>query len=312
MRNYLTNGIFLFLILIVAGCQKNEEIQTDLPQIEVDEWQTAKDVVITESILNDLLNLSFKQAILQPELRGLPSPNAAQTRMCPDVLIEDINIETSYTQDPLIKKFTLDFGVDCDLNGSTVSGELTAFFTGPLNEPGTEIIFELDGFVLNGCAVDIKSNGYIYAEHAYGAGTPYLFNTETINTCITPQGTNESINLSGSWSKIYLNENGTYFEDLGYAALLNDSLSISIELAHGYDANNEYFRAFTIQRDDNGSFIDYPLTYSLNGCRWIQQGQLFIEPQNSEHQTLNYGYGDGCDGAVEVIKGGVSTIVYCP
>ena len=313
MRNYLTSGLCLFLLLVGMGCQKNEEIKTEVPVIEKDEWRTAKDVVVAESILNDLLNLAIRQAILEPELREFAPEVGIDERMCPAETITDINIPSAVTNGPLIKQFDLDFGTDCDINGSTISGILTAFFTGPLNQPGTEILFELEGFVLNGCAVEIKSDGYIYAEHAFGAGTPFRFNVETIKLCITPEASSESINLEGSWSKIYLDENGTSFDEFGFPALLDDDLIVSIELAHGYDIDNEYFRAFTSVRDGNGGLIDFPLTYSLNGCRWIQDGTLIIEPQNSDRQILNYGYGGGgCDNEVEVINGANSTIVYCP
>lgn len=297
--------LLFFLATIIFTCNKSEEnniIPLEEPEVSQINWQPANDVVVSESVLTELVNVIMIRAIQSPDLNNFTS--GADDRTCPEETVVSINNDDWYP-----KIYTLDFGASCDVNGSAVSGIISARFSAPIaaNNMNIEVI-EMTDFVLNGCTVDMKDGALILAIRNGSVEGNKKFEVDTDHLCITPQD-GQPINLGATWSSLVLNEMGTYFDDLGYEALEDDRFEINIMNAV-YEDGGTSFTAKTI--------TGQPLIYEF-GCRWIKGGQMQIDevvgPNDPPVETkiLDYGYeGNACDNLVLVTVGDESEVVECP
>ena len=309
MGKFQLTKILCFLLLFIFSCDKEndalviDDTPDEQPIAEI-RWQNADDVVISESTLNEIFNILLFQAIQSPELNGYTEEEGAEKRDCP---IETVISENNNGWYPKI--YTLDFGDDCEINGSHISGIISARFSAPIaaNNMNIEVI-GLTDFVLNTCAVEMKNDALILAIRNGSEAGNKKFEIDTDNLCITgPDG--NTINLGATWSSLVLDENGTYFDDAGWPALLDDRMVINVMNA-AFEKNGVEFEAKTI--------TGFPLVYEF-GCHWIKEGQFQIDevvdpydpPQPT--QILDYGFENGaCDNLVLVTIGNEQEIVECP
>lgn len=310
MGKFNLTKILFFSFLLVFSCNKeNEEVIIDdtpeiiTPVAEINR-QNADDVVIAESTINEIFNVLFFQAIQSPDLNGFDEEPDAEKRDCPDETVISENNNGWYP-----KIYTLDFGPSCEVNGSIISGVISARFSAPINANNMNIeVIEMTDFVLNTCAVEMKDDALILAIRNGSVSGNKKFEIDTDELCITgPEG--NTINLGFTWSTLVLDENGTYFDNDGWPALLDDRMVINVMTALFEDDGVE-FEAKTI--------TGFPLVYEF-GCHWIKEGQFQIDeivgtydpPQPT--QILDYGFEDGaCDNLVLVTIGNDQYVVECP
>lgn len=185
---------------------------------------------------------------------------------------------------------TLDFGAGCtsSYDGRTRKGKLTAVFTGPYVNSGTQITITPDNYYVNGYKLEgtkiITNNGRVNGNLS--------FTDQDINGRITkPDG--GVITWESTRTNTWVSGETT----TGILGILDDVYSIT-----------GYATGVTSDGTDYRIDITTPLEKSI-ACPYVDQGVLSYTVNGSQIATLDYGTGD-CDAQASVdFLGNVYNIV---
>ncbi len=298
--------VLSFFLLFSAACDKDDVVIVDpiieeMP-LEIN-WRSAENAVITQSILNEIVKIIFYNAVQSPELNIVNSEPSATTRSCTEEFVQPISNNGWFP-----KIYALEFEPDCDFYGSMISGYIKARLSASLDDESMNLeIKELNDFVLNGCLVKMNDNALLLAVAKSTLDGSKKFDITTNNLSIFPPDGRE-IRIGQTWSQVTINEMGTFFEDEGDAAFLDDLMEVSIFNAPTEEGETS-FNAKTI--------TGFPLIYDAT-CRWITGGQMQLDEVVASGdplvgtKILDFGYGAPCDNLVLAAVDEESEILECP
>jgi hypothetical protein len=142
---YFFRGIFfsiLLSLLILTGCQKEEELNKDFDRQSSELFSTEE---MLENAFEVVESLTFSGLMYATEHGG---------RVAQDAELACANISLSTTQKPA-GKVTIDFGSGCTgVDGKTRKGKVIVHYSGNWLVKGTVVTTTLEGFSINGVKVE--------------------------------------------------------------------------------------------------------------------------------------------------------------
>ena len=269
----LSLGVFL------VGCKKDvKELVEDTTSMV----NMATDYSAAENAFEDIFDLVDEEAKQQGDLNGFVQEEEAQSRGCAEVVV------TPTMPGIFPVTMTLAFDGSCTLSdGRTVSGTITAVYTGKVREAGTSVSITFDNLVIDGNTINgtqtITNNGMNSlgqlnfsivvndGKITYSDGTEIKYETNRMRTWVEGMDTN--------------------FENNGVEGLKDDVWEIT-------------GTASGLNRD--GNTFDGTISTALRremDCRWLTAGVLEIETDIFDN-TVVIDYGDGtCDGKANITVG---------
>lgn len=318
----------LLVIVFLNSCSKNES--TSPPEISVKdsvlllEQNAAEQFGIGYSLVNEIIYMTIRQAMLTPELHGLSGEDRVEDRAaCPNTtFLPDMG-----GGDTLV----IDFGTGCTIpngsgNGPTVSGQVLLISIGALNTNENQFI-QFDTITINGYKVihlaGPSSSGLKFNNVTPSPSAPFNYLFEARASDLTSFVIEDSDGDISSIAPTY-----TPFPFLKLEVVDNDPplmLDFLDFLDAHFEIDIEPMTVSTYRADGSVDFFRVtkvfgePLIYNPP-CRWFDDGQLSFT--GTINQILDFGYdldgsgngvpGTGCDGVLKVSAGGVCTIVQCP
>ena len=272
---------------------------------ELEQKFDASHIAISKNVLNEAISRSVLGMLQEPSLSEFGQANIDVRRNCPSHEIVD-------TDGGYPKTLTLDFGeLGCNTIGNSIGmGKIILEVFDPIDALDGVCRISFENFSLNGCGVNLVGDA------------PYisLINKIAYYDVIVEDGTLMELTTPDAVATTF-----TGFESLTIACIDNDPpfdwtlpdlldacLNVSITKLTGVTGNNyDYFELSTNGTDFNGDLVDDPLVFKCF-CRYIYDGSLFVDGGGDDLEIINYGYGNACDGEVEVCKVSGCSVVVCP
>lgn len=329
MRKYSTLALLLSLTVVMFfSCSKNNEVEETVidPALKA-EHQAAEDFAYANSLINEVILLSFKEVMKHPDIFGLTdSEEKVEDRgACP---------ETREIPGSPNNTLVIDFGTGCQLSngvdpGPEIAGSMTCVSEGPYHTNANQYL-NFSSITINGYEVVMNaapgSPGIRFNNATPSNQPPYEYNFKSY---ITPGTTLKVINPKGEQTVIELIEAPRSFACFGvvdndpplepnFLDLVDANFCVDIEkikMTH-FPAEGP-IEHYVISPEDNAPLKICPT------CRWFKGGRISI--WGDLEQIIDYGYdpslgndpveGDGCDGLTKIISVNDPNdcrFVYCP
>jgi hypothetical protein len=284
-----TNKFFIVLfsasLTLFTACKK-DAITTDPTEVSANEKLNGSDYSKSENLFSEAYQMMEMEAQKDASLNNFTGTGATlvERGACPAVTITP-------TGNTFPKTLILDYGTGCTTkSGKSVSGKITAVFTGKIKQTGGSVTVTFQSF---------KYKGYTLGGTYKVTFTSTTGSTAQITngTIATPDGKN--LTYSASFTIIQTEGVSTTFITSGEAGVLDDVYSIS----GGGSGTDQTAKTYTVA-------ITSPLIKKLN-CEWITTGVVEIKITDEATKKLDFGAGT-CDNQAILTVGRLSTPVTLP
>jgi hypothetical protein len=275
--------IFILLVIFLTsisfvyiGCKKDEEDK---------DQRAAQDNSIAENAFNDVFSQADYAAKKTTET-GANKIMDFDSTSCGTISL------SSYDTVTWPKILTVDFGTtNClcsDLRFRR--GKIIATITDWYRDSGTVITITLDQYYVNDYHIEgTKTITNLGPVGTYGSGGNLKYSIDIANAKITPPSGNP-IYWNSTRTREWIEGESTTWPNW------QDDVYLIDGSANGTDQNGN---SFTVT-------ITEPLRVALN-CKWIEDGNVEITPQNLATRTVDFGVGgNDCDNEASVTINGVT------
>jgi hypothetical protein len=285
-----TSKFFIALLsaslTLFTACKK-DEVATDPTEVSASEKLNGGDYSMSENLFSEAYQIVEMEAQKEPTLNGFTGTTGTPLVVrgaCPAVTITP-------TGNTFPKTLTLDYGTGCTTKlGKSVSGKITAVFTGKIKQTGGSVTVTFQNF---------KYKGYTLGGTYKATFTATMGSTAQITngTIATPDGKN--LTYSSSFTIVQTEGVSTTFITNGEAGILDDVYAIS----GSGSGTDQTAKTYTVA-------ITTPLIKKLN-CEWINTGVVEIKITGAATKKLDFGAGT-CDNQATLMVGRLSTSVTLP
>jgi hypothetical protein len=276
-------ALFSVSLTFFTACKK-EEVATDPTEVSASEKLNGGDYSKSENLFSEAYQMVEMEAQKEPTLNDFTGTTGTPLVVCPAVTITP-------TGNTFPKTLTLDYGTGCTTKlGKSVSGKITAVFTGKIKQTGGSVTVTFQ---------DFKYKGYTLGGTYKATFTSTMGSTAQITngTIATPDGKN--MTYSSSFTIVQTEGISTTFITNGEAGILDDVYAIS----GSGSGTDQTAKTYTVA-------ITTPLIKKLN-CEWITTGVVEIKITGAVTKKLDFGAGN-CDNQATLMVGQFSTPVTLP